>query len=296
MRAARRLLFALLLLAGCDGRSADPGVAAALQVAEAQFVPGPLPPTGQGPAVLSLQFSDGRILAGARDRPLLGQLAPSATAVALALDDDRGYWISPAGVPTTEAPTLPTLHAQLAFAVDLPAADRTLRVQAADASGHFGPPSQLVLPVVPAEEPTGELVVQLTWRGRADLDLHLIDPTGVEIWARHPSGYQPPPPPALPDPSAAARAARLDLDSNAQCQFDGRDRESVVYRDPPPKGRYTVRTDAFSLCGDPFSAWQVEVRRQGRLIGSARGEAVEADTRSAHEAGAGRTALELDVP
>jgi hypothetical protein len=293
---AHLLLVALAIAAGCDGRSADPGVSADLQVAGAEFVPGPLPAADTGPAVVGLQFSDGRIIAGAHDRPLLGQLDPTATAVALELDGDRGYWIVPAGVPATEAPTLPTIHVQLAFAARLPSGTRTLLAQAADAGGRFGAPTTLALDVAGVTPPAGALVVHLAWSGRADLDLHVIDPTGVEIWSRHPSGYQPPPPPQLPDPTAAADAAQLDLDSNAHCAIDGRDQENVVYMQPPPRGHYVVRVDAFSLCGDVLGDWRVEAIRDGASIGAAAGEAVDADTRAAHDAGAGRTALEFDVP
>ena len=270
-------LFAVVaIVAGC-GVSADPGLAADLQVEGARFAAGEPAPGGNGPSVRGLQLADAHIAAGAHDRPLLGQLDPSATAVLLRLDGDRGYWIVGAGVPVTEAPTLPTFDVRLAFARTLPTGARTLVAQAVDAAGHVGPPSLLELDIAGAELPAGALVVHLEWHGTADLDLHLVDPSGVETWARHPDGL-------------------LDVDSNAQCLFDGRDQENIVFATAPPAGHYVVRVDAFSLCGATLADWRVDVLRDGAVVATASGEAGDADTREAHDKGAGRTALELDVP
>jgi hypothetical protein len=267
------------VVAGCSASavSPDPGLSADLQVEGARFSSGVPPAGGDGPAVRGLQLADAHIAAGAHDRPLLGQLDPGATAVTLRLDGDRGYWIVPAGVPATEAPTLPTFDVRLAFARTLPTGARTLIAQAVDADGHVGPPSTLALDIAGAALPSGAMVVHLEWRGTADLDLHLVDPSGVETWARHPNGL-------------------LDVDSNAECVFDGRDQENIVFTAPPPPGHYIVRVDAFSLCGAALADWRVDVVRDGAVVATASGEAGDADTREAHDKGAGRTALELDVP
>jgi hypothetical protein len=270
------MMAVIAVFAGC-GVSPDPGLSADLQVEGARFSTGAPAAGGDGPAVRGLQLADAHIAAGAHDRPLLGQLDRSATAVTLRLDGDRGYWIVPAGVPATEAPTLPTFDVRLAFARTLPTGARTLIAQAVDADGHVGPPSTLALDIAGAALPSGAMVVHLEWRGTADLDLHLVDPFGIETWARHPNGL-------------------LDVDSNAQCVFDGRDQENIVFTAPPPPGHYIVRVDAFSLCGAALADWRVDVLRDGAVVATASGEAGDSDTREAHDKGAGRTALELDVP
>jgi hypothetical protein len=285
-----------LLVAGCGGLSADPGRNAALQVAGAQFVPGPLPGDGDGPEVHEFDSLDRPATAGTHDRPLSGRLGPTATAVALALDGDRGYWIAVAQPPASDEPTLPMFDLRVSFAATLSPGAHAITAHAADARGHYGAALSAPFNLVPAAVPTGPLVVHLAWRGPADLDLHVIDPAGVEIYAGHPSAYQPPPPPALPDPNGPAHAAQLDLDSNADCDFDGRDQENVVWPTAPPSGHYIVRVDAPSLCGAALAAWQVDVRVDGNVRASASGEALDSDTRGTHRAGAGRTALELDLP
>src|SRR5947209_18297003 len=135
----RALVVLAIAVAGCAARSADPGVAADLQVVGGAFAKGALPPPSTGPAVESLQFSDARVFAGEDNRPLLGALDATATAVLLALDGDRGYWIVGAGVPSTDAPTLPTFNVRVGFARAIATGTRHLVAAAVDAAGHVGP-------------------------------------------------------------------------------------------------------------------------------------------------------------
>jgi hypothetical protein len=299
MRAALPVAISLLLAlssTGCQSLSSDPGVGADLQIEGAQFVPGALPPAGDGPGVQQLFASTNVIRPGDRDQALHGTLDEGATGVVIGLSNDRGYWIVVPGVPDTEQPKLPTLDAKLAFAVAIAPGMRRLSASAVDARGQVGPPSSLDLTVADLPPVDGRLVISLSWSGASDLDLHVIDPTGVEIWAQRPNGYRRPPPPALPDPDAIKLAPQLDLDSNGQCVIDGRDRENVVYSQPPPAGHYLVRVDAFSLCGEISAAWRVEAFLDGARVAAAAGTAFDSDTRGAHAAGAGVTALDFVVP
>lgn len=286
----------LLLLCGCQAASTDPGLDANLQVAGAQFVPGAMPETSGGPNVRQANVSNYHVLPGAHDQPFLGTLDENATAVAIGLAGDQGYWVVVAGVPDTLTPTLPTFQVEMSFASTLAAGPAQLVARAVDARGRFGPPSTTSLTIEAAPIPDGKLVISLSWDTPSDLDLHVVDPTGVEIWARKPNAYRPPPPPALPDPDGPKNAAHLDFDSNADCVIDGRDQENVIYPLEPPPGHYVVRVDAFSLCGQSGASWRVEAIHDGVTIGSATGFATDADTRGDHGQGAGLTALQFDVP
>jgi hypothetical protein len=267
-------------LCACGGASPDPGLGGDLYVAGAQFVPGPLPSPSGGPSVAGLHFASTTLSPGAHDAPLLGSLDPTGTAAALGLVGDRGYFVVPAGVPDTEAPTEPTFTAALSFARTIAAGARTLEARAVDAARRFGPPTTLPLTVTSLALPQGALVVHLAWDGGADLDLHVVDPAGVEIWSRHLFGD----------------GGGLDLDSNAGCHLDGRDQENVVYPTAAPPGRYVARVDAFALCGQPLADWRLDVLVEGAAIARASGTAYQADTRGDHGAGAGRTALTFDLP
>ena len=96
--------------------------------------------------------------------------------------------------------------------------------------------------------------------------------------------------------AAIAAAGKLDFDSNANCVIDGRRQEDVVFAEGPPPGDYTVRVDAFSLCGQVDAQWQATAALgDGTPAGSARWEATDADTRGSHNAGAGRTAFTFHI-
>jgi hypothetical protein len=206
-------------------------------------------------------------------------LDATATAAAIRLVGDRGYWIVVAGIPDTETPTEPSLDTRLSFSRALRPGPLTLEARAVDAAGEFGPPQTVALTAADLPIPSGKLVFTLHWDTLADLDLHVVEPSGTEVWANHPSA-----------------AGALDLDSNAQCVLDGRNQEDIVYKDAAPSGHYIARVDAFSLCGQTIADWRVEARVDGALVAAAAGTAVDADTIGPHERGAGATALAIDLP
>jgi hypothetical protein len=272
----------LLALAGCGGVPADRGLSAEMMVSAAQFSTGPMPAAGGGPAVVSLDVSSNAVRAGEIEAPLSGALGPAATAAAIGLRGDTGYWIVPAALPDVSAPAYPTFAVSLSFSASLAPGAYDLVVQAADAQNRFGPPQTATLTASAAPAPAGAMVVSLRWDTEADLDLHVVDPLGNIVWKG--------------DVSPAGSGALLDFDSNAGCDIDGRRQEDVIWKDPPPSGRYQVLVDTFSLCAETFADWTVEARLGGQIVGRAAGESVETDTEVVHDRGAGVLALEIDVP
>jgi hypothetical protein len=277
----RALFFALLApLAACNGVSNDRGLDADLVVSGAQFVAGAMPAAEGGPAVASLDLSSNLAYAGEIDKPLRGALAREATAAAIGLAGDRGYWIVPAGLPDIAAPEFPTFGVTLSFSATLRKSSRDLVVRAVDERDRFGPPETRTLTISGAPEPEGALVISLSWDTEADLDLLVELPGGAVIWKG--------------DPMEGGGV--IDADSNAACVIDGRRRENVTFHDAPSSGRYVVRVDAPSLCAASFANWKVEARLGGALVGASEGEMLVADTYFTHDRGAGVRALEIDVP
>lgn len=280
----RRALAWLLPLAlgACTGVSADSGLDAAMIVSGAQFFAGEMPAAMDGPGVASLDLSSNAGHAGEIEKPLRGALDPAATAAAIGLAGDRGYWIVPAGLPDVSAPGYPTFDVTLAFAPGLRAGAYDLVVRAVDAEDRFGPPEARTLSLSGAPVPAGALVISLRWDTEADLDLHVTEPGGSVIWKGDIS----------PKPGDAV----LDFDSNAGCVLDGRRRENVIWKSAPPPGHYQARIDTFSLCAETFADWTVEAWLAGKRVGSAAGQSGEADANVPHDRGAGALALEFDVP
>jgi hypothetical protein len=269
-----------LLVAGCGAAPADSGVTAWLRVAGAQFQPGAISDAAGGPAVAGVLADQTFIVRGSTGNALAGTLDAGATAAILALDGDSGYWIAVAGVPDVTAPDQPTLHADYDLSPLSPLGARDLTVRAVDDAGRAGAPTAAHLVVVDAVPPTGALVVTLTWDTEADLDLHVVDPGGGEIWARAP----------------ADAGGVLDGDSNAMCVIDGRRSESVTWAAAPPSGHYLVRVDLPWLCGAGFADWTVAVQLDGAQIAAAEGYSDESATRGVHDRGAGVLAVAFDVP
>ncbi|HLK93068.1 MAG TPA: hypothetical protein VKZ18_24450 [Polyangia bacterium] len=295
---ARVVLVALAGLAGCRAVRADTGLEAEMQVANAQFVGGDLEaatPPG-GPAVITLFNSLTAVQPGEIEKPLSGSLDTTATAVSLGLRGDRGYWNVVAGPPSLDAPDQPTFAATLSFSPELPLGNLTLVARAVDAQGRFGAPSTVPLVSAPPPPPSGTLVVSLRWDTESDLDLHVVIPDGIEIWADNINSYQMPPPGTVVDASAWQSGGILDFDSNANCVIDGRREENVIWQAPPPPGTYLVRVDTASLCGTPAARWNVQMLLAGAVIAASQGESLSSDTRFSKGPGSGVLALTFDVP
>lgn len=284
------------LAAGCaGGATADPGLDALLRVEGGFFVPGA--PTGEvaGPPVEAAFLTQTTFRAGIQGKSFSGYLGPGATAVAIALEGDRGHWLLPAGPPQPESPDAPSFGASLSFSSDVAPGPHVLLTRAVDAEGHFGPPARSEFTIAPAPAPEGALVISLYWDADSDLDLHVVTPQGVEIYKGNVNSWQRLPGSA-PDPDAWRSGGILDADSNAQCRIDGRRAEHVVWTAEPPRGRYVVRVDTFSLCDEPGARWGVEARWQGERLAEARGASSVVSTRFDHGRGAGVLALEFELP
>jgi hypothetical protein len=286
---------AVLLLAGCGGASSDPGLSAGLFVADAQFASGRMPASASGPAIVSIAPPHAQVQAGGRAARLSGILEASATAVMLGLAGDEGYWIASAGAPTLAEPDLPTFDLWLNFS-RYREGPVSLRLRAVDASGRAGPERTLDFEAS-AIRARGELVVTLRWDSEADLDLHVLDPLGEEVWAGNINSFKRPPVGSAPvDRHAWMNGGILDLDSNAGCVSDSRREENVVWANPPPSGTYEVRVAAASLCGEDVAHWTVEVFLNERRVSATSGIAVGTDTRHGAGRGAGVQAASFTAP
>jgi hypothetical protein len=277
----------LLLLCGCAA-GAGSGVDSRLQVEGATYASGDLAALADagGPAVIDTYARTSWVVPGRGGKMLSGTLGPGATAVLLGMDGDRAYWIMGASAPDTQRPDQPTFQAILAIAAPLVGPEVRLRLVAVDIAGRPGPSTVVPFSVLPAEPPAGALVVALGWDSEADLDLHVVDPSGNEIWAGDIVSPK-------PSEASGATVGKLDFDSNAGCIIDGRRLETVAFA-VAPAGRYRVRVDDFSLCDAAAAHWRVYVLVDGVVALEAQGVATGADARFAKERGAGVLALEFD--
>jgi hypothetical protein len=277
----------LAVLAGCSAATNDPGVTALLRVSSkdvngnnAQFYRGPAPADSGGPTISSFNNTSNVIIPGQVSKPLSGIVPPNAGAIALYLDGDAGYWlVLPGAADATQLNQL-TWSASLSFSPLLPAGDYVLVGQAVGLDGKFGPRSTAKLSTAD-QPPPGALVIALRWDVNADLDLHVVDPAGVEIWAKH----------------IADSGGLLDFDSNSNCVIDGRRQEDVIWAMTPPSGHYIARVDTASLCSESIAVWSVAATLNGTVVAASTGFGRDTDAALySHEQGAGVLALQFDVP
>ncbi len=289
------VVLAMLLSACTEGATDDPALSSMMRVDGAQFVPGKPPAPSGGPSVESIDLLTNTIWPGYDDKLLTGALGPTATSALVDLVGDDGYWIVLSGPPDVSTPTLPSFRATAQFATTLLPGAYTLEVRAVDVNGLVGSASTQPLTALdgpPGSALNGALVVTLTWDTESDLDLHVVDPLGNEIFHGNPTSANA----YAPGGSTDQNPGILDVDSNANCVIDGRRQEDVTWATDPPSGKYLVRVDAASLCGQVIAHYQVRALLHGKSVGAAEGIALDQDTWGAHDRGAGTLVLTFDVP
>ncbi len=275
-----RVAVAWLLCAACGGGADSLGLHAWLRVPGAQYIAGPMPRSSGGPPILQASISRPDVSPGLQDRSVDAALDANANGVLLGLDGDTGYWILPAGPPDPQQPDALTLDAPVAFSPQLPPGSFDLIVRASSSDGRVGEPFSIALQTQGQSMPPGAFAVTLSWDTESDLDLHVVEPDGTEIYWDH----------------IASQTGLLDFDSNQSCQIDGRRRERVLWSAGAPSGHYLIRVDTPSLCSEAVAHWQVQAQLGGSVIGRAQGTSTSFDTRGAHGKGAGLLALQVDVP
>jgi hypothetical protein len=96
---------------------------------------------------------------------------------------------------------------------------------------------------------TGDVQVSISWNSAADVDLHVVEPGGEEVYYGH---------------TASATGGELDLDSNAACGSDGPRNENITWASgTAPAGEYIVRVDYWSACAATQTDYVVTVHVQG---------------------------------
>jgi hypothetical protein len=256
-------LLALLLVACSGEESLTRGLTEPLRIDGAQFREGPLPggpATGdsEGQPAITLFDSPGVVAPGLLDRRISGRATPGSAAVGVRFKDiGTGYWL----LRTTNADIVNNgelLWGGAATFARSPAAGKhELLAVAFDADGRPGPQtsSEVCLsPEIPdngnACDPTQappKLVISLAWNTAVDLDLRVVTPSGKVVDAKRPTTAVRDDGEPL-DPNAEG-VGQILFDSNAGCEIDGQQRESLVFQTRPPAGSYLIYASLFEACG-----------------------------------------------
>jgi len=172
------------------------------------------------------------------------QVSLSATAefvtIIIAIDGVDGYW-------TITIPATTAIELLLTLATDIPEETFDLLYQVITAAGAAGAVTEVSTDVI--EVGTGQVQVSVSWDAASDVDLHVVEPSGEEIyWGDRES----------------ATGGELDLDSNPACDIDNVNNENISWSGSAPRGQYIVRVDYYDGCGVGETNYVVTVRVQGR--------------------------------
>ncbi|MFO0556949.1 MAG: MopE-related protein [Polyangiales bacterium] len=81
---------------------------------------------------------------------------------------------------------------------------------------------------------SGQVQVTVAWQGTADIDLHVVDPAGEELYYGD---------------RTSASGGQLDRDANAACSQSPPTVENVFFSQAP-RGNYRARVHVYSMCQD----------------------------------------------
>lgn len=230
-RFAATVVLFVLPLASCDSPTVIRGAAlkaylagVTIQNVRGQLNSGPPPPPGAGPSV-TVPTNAQTITGGSSALNLVGSAA--FRTVAVFVEGVDGHYLVPLPIDASTAQAIitigglpPVLNFDVVFAV-------------AGADGVFGPYSGITVNAI--EAAGGDIQVSVTWNTAADVDLHVVEPGGAEIYYGSPS---------------SGSGGVLDIDANAACSTSSLTQENVGWSPgTAPTGTYIVRVDYWSACG-----------------------------------------------
>ncbi len=145
-------------------------------------------------------------------------------------NDYAGYYQKPLQDPTGDEELLLLLRAFVE--PDVPPDALTLNFQVVDEIGRVSPVMQKTLSVESVG--SGDIQVSVAWDHDDDVDLHVVEPAGCEIYYAN---------------DICGSGGWLDLDSNPACSIDGINNENIFWPlGQAPTGTFIVRVDFYSDC------------------------------------------------
>lgn len=228
-------------------------------ISSAEFNGRTLPSSNnQSLEVLSLNGNSTILAGGSNLIHITG--SENATQVVVGVKDQKGFFTIPMTADRNGANRGTMSMTDLRLLIGQSATGTfTIAFAVSDGNNNFSEYQYLVVNLMQAG--TGLLQVSLSWDQLNDVDLHLIDPNGEEIYYGNPT---------------SATGGQLDVDSNAACSIDEINNENIFYEDSAdvtiPYGEYEVLVDLWSNCNIvPDTNYTIVVYYGGNLIATTQG-------------------------
>lgn len=271
----RTAIILVLSLAACrDEVPLVSGLDEPIRVEGGFFLAGELPIAEDGPALTSIESTNGIALTGQDDRSLGGRVEEPTWAIGVRFASlGTGWWVHEVG--DISPLFAPDRDFALVYDVGagIPPGLHALHIAAIDGDGARGPEFDLELCVLEDAIPGGlnpcdptipppAMVIGVTWNRDVDLDLIVESPDRKRISWKQPTSAIPDggvvPDDALEDPTLG----RLNRDSNAACRADGRNAEAVTWQELPASGDWSAYVDLFDACGEDDVTFSLAVYRR----------------------------------
>jgi hypothetical protein len=214
------------------GAGGDRATSTLVSLPNAEFTPGEPPATtnaGELPSISGLKGATATTNGGTTTLRIELDGMPMPPTFVVVIDGDDGYFIATA----TDANGDGVYEIEIQVGANLDLSKLVVHVAPIDAEGNVGVYQSVEYEIV--RSGVGEVKVTLTFDQDADLDLHVVEPSGFEISF---------------DLSSSPTEGKLDLDSNASCKIDGKNTENVFWPvGAAPDGSYSVFVRYFNDCG-----------------------------------------------
>jgi len=228
-----------------SGGTPEPG-GDVVSVDEGQFSDGEPPPPAGGealPEIVSLTGPDAVTNGGTA--LLHVELSPPVAAprFVVGLAGASGYHTVTGADPEGDG----TYDIGVQVAPDATQTSFVFRVALIDDQGNVGPYHEVTVALLVSG--TGDVKVTLSFDRLHDLDLHVVEPSGDEIFYGQ---------------RTSESGGQLDLDSGAQCQASGANAENIFW--PPagaPAGEYRVSVQNYEQCSAGEIAFTVRIEYDG---------------------------------
>jgi hypothetical protein len=239
----------ILGLNSCKKDKDESNVKDYLSVDGANYVSSSFPTASTGDALPEITEVTGNssVIEGGSN-PIAVYASVPAKKILVGVQGTKGYYEYTEAVKSTAI----VYTLSLVLSTNIPGTDFIIIVAIVD---DFGLVSEVFeLPVSIIEVGTGQLQVSLSWDQPNDVDLHLVEPDGEEIY--YGTDY-------------SSNGGVLDLDSNPGCSIDGVQNENITYSNESTveAGTYIVRVDLYDGCDVAAQTnYIVTARLNGELI------------------------------
>jgi hypothetical protein len=264
----------LLSLLACDGTYVS-GASEPIVVRQGTFHEGELPvdEAATSPTVVYAAGVGYVLTQGQGNIGYSGLASPEAYSVAVTFPSvSTGYWVVPVAGPDVTSNNDLIFKMTVDFKREVPYGLQSLQFVALDGEGNPGPRYESTVCVLPDvangnfaacdESVTpANAVISLSWDTSVDLDLVAVAPNGKVVSWKSPTTV-------IADgtiPSEEINAettGELSRDSNANCEIDNINLESIVFPGEPPAGEYALYASLPAACEASYVNYALALYRR----------------------------------